>query len=67
MQQLKTLCLVILLISLICLLNVKPAIGLFDANLRSIEMMNKGDTSFMDATGLRVRKVNRTQHVILGL
>ena len=64
MQQLKTLG---LFSGLIFLLNIEPAIGMFDPTVRSIGMMIKNDTSFIDASGLRVRKVNRTQHVISGM
>ena len=67
MQQIKTLSLLIIFSGLVFLLNIEPAIGLFDATLNSIEMVNKTDFSFMDANGLRVRKVNRTQHVITGM
>lgn len=63
MQQLKTLG---LFSGLIMLLNIQSSIGMFDATLRSVEMILKNDTFFMNANGLRVRKVNRTQHFISG-
>ena len=63
MEQLKTL---VLFSGLIFVLNIQPSIGMFDATLRSVEMIVKNDTSFLDASGLKVRKVNRTQHFVSG-
>ena len=68
MEQLKALSfLVILLPSLIILLNISSTFGLFDATITSIDMIKKDDTSLIDASGLRIRKVNRTQHVMSGI
>lgn len=68
MEQLKALSfLVILLPSLIILLNISSTFGLFDATITSIDMIKKDDTSIIDASGLRIRKVNRTQHVMSGM
>ncbi|CAO1364467.1 unnamed protein product [Diamesa tonsa] len=55
-----------LLVCLTILLNIEPAFGMFDPTVRAVEMYFKNDTSFIDASGLKVRKVNRTQHVISG-
>lgn len=65
--MLKAFGLFILLSSLIFFLNISSSFGLFDATITSIELIKKDDTSFMDASGLRMRKVNRTQHIISGI
>ncbi|CAO1364448.1 unnamed protein product [Diamesa tonsa] len=42
-----------LLVCLIFLLDIEPAIGMFDATLKVVEMIIKNDTTFMDASGLK--------------
>lgn len=62
MQQLKFICFLVLY-----LMNIQLSLELFDATLTSIVMIDPDDTdSFVDATGLRVKKVNLTQHVLSG-
>lgn len=56
-----------LICCLIILLNIQLSLGFFDSFLTRIVMIDKDDTSFMDATKLRVTKIKRSQHAMSGL
>lgn len=56
-----------LICCLIFVLNFQLSSGFFDSFLTRIVMIDKDDTSFMDANKLRVTKIKRSQHAMSGL